>query len=71
MMINLVGFGNGSAPPPASFRSTMAESAPTATVLIIDDDSEIRYSLQRVLSGRPFRVLAAASGEEGLKVAVK
>ncbi len=49
----------------------MAESVPTATVLIIDDDSEIRYSLQRVLSGRPFRVLAAASGEEGLKVAVK
>jgi DNA-binding NtrC family response regulator len=51
--------------------SIMAEPAPTATVLIIDDDSEIRYSLQRVLSGRPFRVLSAASGEEGLKVATK
>jgi len=49
----------------------MADAAPTATVLIIDDDSEIRYSLQRVLSGRPFRVLSAASGEEGLKTAAK
>ncbi len=49
----------------------MAESAAPAIVLIIDDDTEIRYSLQRVLSGRPFRVLSAASGEEGLKVAAK
>ncbi len=71
MMMNLEWFGNGDAPFPTSLFPTMAESAPTATVLIIDDDSEIRYSLQRVLSGRPFRVLAAASGEEGLKVAVK
>ncbi len=49
----------------------MAESASTTTVLVIDDDSEIRYSLQRVLSGRPYRLLTAASGEEGLKVAAK
>jgi len=49
----------------------MADSASTATVLVIDDDSEIRYSLQRVLSARPFRVISAASGEEGLKVAAK
>ncbi len=49
----------------------MAEPAATATVLVIDDDTEIRYSLQRVLSGRPFRLLSAASGEEGLKVAGK
>ena len=49
----------------------MAEPATTATVLVIDDDSEIRYSLQRVLSGRPYRLLTAASGEEGLKVAAK
>ncbi len=49
----------------------MAESAPTATVLLIDDDPEIRYSLQRVLTTRPFRVVAAGSGEEGLKAATK
>jgi two-component system nitrogen regulation response regulator GlnG len=55
----------------AQFPNPMADAAPTATVLIIDDDSEIRYSLQRVLSGRPFRVLSAASGEEGLKTAAK
>jgi two-component system nitrogen regulation response regulator GlnG len=49
----------------------MAEPASTATVLVIDDDQEIRYSLQRVLSARGYRLVTAASGEEGLKVAAK
>jgi two-component system nitrogen regulation response regulator GlnG len=49
----------------------MAAPAAPAAVLVIDDDTEIRYSLQRVLSARPFRVIAAASGEEGLKLAGK
>jgi DNA-binding NtrC family response regulator len=49
----------------------MAVPAAPAAVLVIDDDTEIRYSLQRVLSARPFRVIAAASGEEGLKMAGK
>lgn len=38
-------------------------------ILVIDDDKEIRYSLERVLSARNFRVVLAASGEEGIKVA--
>ncbi len=37
-----------------------------ATILIIDDDDEIRYSLSRVLSAEDFTVSAAASGEEGV-----
>ncbi len=42
----------------------MSESAAkTPTILIIDDDSEIRYSLSRVLSSRKYQVLEAASGE--------
>ena len=49
----------------------MAEAATTATVLVIDDDQEIRYSLQRVLSARGYRLVTAASGEEGLKTAGK
>jgi two-component system nitrogen regulation response regulator GlnG len=36
------------------------------TILIIDDDSEIRYSLSRVLSSRAYQVLEAASGELGV-----
>ena len=40
-------------------------------ILVIDDDSEIRYSLKRVLEARGFQVLLAASGEEGVEVARK
>ena len=40
----------------------MAAAKPT--ILVIDDDSEIRYSLSRVLSSRDYTVTAAASGEE-------
>ncbi|MGJ3243683.1 MAG: sigma-54-dependent transcriptional regulator [Opitutales bacterium] len=47
----------------------MAESKANATVLVIDDDTEIRYSLQRVLSSRGFEVVEAESGEKGLEVA--
>ncbi|MDD2764151.1 MAG: sigma-54 dependent transcriptional regulator [Opitutaceae bacterium] len=36
------------------------------TILVIDDDSEIRYSLSRVLSSRDYAVSTAASGEEGI-----
>ncbi|MFA5262679.1 MAG: sigma-54 dependent transcriptional regulator [Opitutaceae bacterium] len=36
------------------------------TILIIDDDAEIRYSLSRVLGSRQYRVSEAASGEEGV-----
>jgi two-component system nitrogen regulation response regulator GlnG len=36
------------------------------TILIVDDDSEIRYSLSRVLSSRDYITTAAASGEEAI-----
>ena len=39
-----------------------------ASILIIDDDAEIRYSLQRVLSARNFRVATAANGKEGIRL---
>jgi len=39
------------------------------TILVIDDDSEIRYSLKRVLSTRGYDVQLAGSGEEGVEVA--
>lgn len=40
-------------------------------ILIIDDDDEIRYSLNRVLSSRGYAVEEASSGEVGIEVAEK
>ena len=41
-------------------------AVPPATILVIDDDAEIRYSLSRVLSARGFQVSEAATGEQGV-----
>ena len=40
-----------------------------STILLIDDDAEIRYSLDRVLSQDGHTILAADSGEQGIEVA--
>ena len=42
-----------------------------ASILIIDDDAEIRYSLDRVLSTMGHRIISADSGEQGIKTARK
>ena len=39
------------------------------TVLVIDDDAAVRDLLQRLLAREGFRVLPAAGGEEGLRLA--
>ena len=39
------------------------------TVLIIDDDAEIRYSLDRVLVSQGLVVISADSGEKGIETA--
>ncbi|NBB78265.1 MAG: response regulator [Verrucomicrobia bacterium] len=49
----------------------MGSTNDTSSVLVIDDDNDLRYSLKRVLSTRQYEVLEAASGEEGLKMAEK
>ncbi|PTX94206.1 sigma-54 dependent transcriptional regulator [Opitutus sp. ER46] len=46
-------------------------TAKSPTILVIDDDAEIRYSLSRVLSSRHFQVLEAASGEQGVAAVKK
>jgi len=46
-------------------------AARTPVILIIDDDSEIRYSLSRVLSSRKYQVIEAASGEQGIVIVKK
>ncbi|MEI7550920.1 MAG: sigma-54 dependent transcriptional regulator [Verrucomicrobiota bacterium] len=50
----------------------MTESAAKPpTILIVDDDAEIRYSLTRVFSSRGYQVAEAASGEQGLALVKK
>ena len=51
----------------AFFNMDSKENRPT--VLVIDDDDDLRYSLKRVLSGRGYEVVEANSGEAGLDVA--
>ena len=48
----------------------MSEPKPP-TILVIDDDAEIRYSLSRVLSSRKYTVTEAASGEAGIATVKK
>jgi len=42
-------------------------SAPPATVLVVDDERNIRRTLSMVLEGEGFRVIEAESGEEALE----
>ncbi|MSU66311.1 MAG: sigma-54-dependent Fis family transcriptional regulator [Opitutus sp.] len=49
----------------------MPEPAKSPTILVIDDDAEIRYSLTRVLSSRGYHVTEAASGEQGVALVKK
>jgi two-component system nitrogen regulation response regulator GlnG len=44
---------------------TSGEAMPT--LLVIDDEQSVRYSLRRVLEGEDVRVLTAATGGEGLE----
>ena len=46
-------------------------AAKPPTILIVDDDAEIRYSLTRVFSSRGYQVAEAASGELGLAAVKK
>ena len=49
----------------------MTAETPAPTILVIDDDTEVRYSLNRVLSSQRYRVQEAASGEEGVAAVKK
>ncbi|MDD3180396.1 MAG: sigma-54 dependent transcriptional regulator [Opitutaceae bacterium] len=44
----------------------MPDAEKVPTILVIDDDAEVRYSLNRVLSAHHYGVIEAASGEEGV-----
>jgi two-component system nitrogen regulation response regulator GlnG len=44
----------------------MPEAPAVPTILVVDDDAEVRYSLNRVLSSQRYAVIEAPSGEEGV-----
>ena len=48
-------------------RSPLHESLPVGSVLIIDDEAEIRESLQTLLELEGFVIETAATGEEGIE----
>lgn len=51
--------------------ATMPDPAKAPTILVIDDDAEIRYSLTRVLSSRGYQIIEAPSGEQGVALVKK
>ncbi len=53
------------------FTVGMPDTAKSPTILVIDDDAEIRYSLSRVLSSRNYTVVEAPSGEQGIALVKK
>jgi nitrogen regulation protein NR(I) len=49
----------------------MSETVPAPRILVIDDDNEVRYSLNRVLTTQRYEVQEAPSGEEGVAAVKK
>ena len=56
-------------PPAAAVPATDGPVAAVGTVLVIDDEPAVRDLMQRFLGKEGFRVVTAASGEEGLRQA--
>ena len=48
--------------------STSHRAGPAATVLLVEDDGQIRPLMERILTGNGFRVIAAARGDEAIAV---
>ena len=49
----------------------MSESTAVPHILVVDDDTEVRYSLNRVLSSQHYKVEEAPSGEAGVAAVKK
>jgi len=49
----------------------MSEASAVPRILVIDDDTEVRYSLNRVLSSQRYEVQEAPSGEDGVAAVKK
>jgi two-component system nitrogen regulation response regulator GlnG len=47
---------------------SLANMTPEQSILVIDDDSALRYSLRRVLTAHGYKVSEAGSGEEALAI---
>lgn len=51
--------------------SLMSTTSQLKTVLLIDDDADIRESLAEVIADHGFEVVTAKNGEEGIRVALE
>jgi DNA-binding response OmpR family regulator len=49
----------------------MGQPSAAKTILIADDDADLRTAIARVLAGNGYRVLQAADGEECLRLAAE
>jgi CheY-like chemotaxis protein len=48
---------------------SLSHASPVESVLVIDDDEIARYMVKKLLAGTPYRILEAAGGAEGIRVA--
>jgi DNA-binding NtrC family response regulator len=53
---------------PPSIAPAAIRRNPRPTILLVDDDTPVRESLRRVLTGAQFNVIAAAGGDEALRL---
>jgi two-component system nitrogen regulation response regulator GlnG len=56
---------------PVSFARIRYLKPPMSKLLLIDDEEDVRYSIQRIFDSPEIELSTAASGEEGLKVIPK
>jgi PleD family two-component response regulator len=61
--------GSICSPPKSAFPSLTEISDPPLTLLVVDDDAEVRRLLAEILSSQGYQVLQAENSAEALRVA--
>src|SRR6202043_1800013 len=67
-MDTVLAFARAMPPPPESFPSAPPGLPAPRTVLVVDDEKNIRRTLQLVLEGEGYSVLGAESAEQALGI---
>jgi len=65
--------GGGHTPPPSSSEAPSAppRARPGETILLVEDDPQVRRPTERLLARLGYRVLSAEDGEEGLELLLR